>query len=82
MKQRTAATKVRNLPSFSQAPPSTRLTTVPLLTRHYAEEPRYERDRSASPRPTKRDDDYPKRDDTYRGGRDRSASPNGRVDSR
>lgn len=53
-----------------------------LLTLERAEEPRYERDRSASPRPTKRDDDYPKRDDTYRGGRDRSASPNGRVDSR
>ncbi|KAL8848435.1 MAG: hypothetical protein Q9221_006542 [Calogaya cf. arnoldii] len=48
----------------------------------YEEEPRYERDRSASPRPTKREDDYPKREDTYRGGRDRSASPNGRVDSR
>ena len=31
----------------------------------------------------KRDDDYPpKREDTYRGGRDRSASPNGRMDSR
>ena len=46
------------------------------------DEPRYERDRSASPRP-KRDDDYPmKRDDNYRGGRDRSASPNGRMDSR
>lgn len=30
----------------------------------------------------KRDDDYGKRDDSYRGGRDRSASPNGRVDSR
>lgn len=47
-----------------------------------ADEPRYERDRSASPRPMKRDDDYAKRDDNYRGGRDRSASPNGRVDSR
>jgi hypothetical protein len=51
-----------------------------------AEEPRYERDdrdRSASPRPSKREDDYPvKRDDSYRGGRDRSASPNGRIDSR
>ena len=48
------------------------------------EEPRYERDRSASPRPTKREDDSyaPKRDDSYRNGRDRSASPNGRVDSR
>lgn len=46
------------------------------------DEPRYERDRSASPRP-KRDDDYPlKREDNYRGGRDRSASPNGRMDSR
>lgn len=39
------------------------------------EEPRYERDRSASPRPMKRDDGY-------RGGRDRSASPNGRMNSR
>ncbi|KAL2041483.1 hypothetical protein N7G274_005865 [Stereocaulon virgatum] len=52
----------------------------------YDEEPRYERDdrdRSASPRPSKREDDYPvKRDDSYRGGRDRSASPNGRIDSR
>ncbi|MCJ1451794.1 hypothetical protein MMC28_002134 [Mycoblastus sanguinarius] len=49
----------------------------------YDDEPRYERDRSASPRPTKRDDDYPaKREDSYRGGRDRSASPNGRMDSR
>ncbi|KAI4233755.1 MAG: hypothetical protein L6R40_006987 [Gallowayella cf. fulva] len=48
----------------------------------YDDEPRYERDRSASPRPMKRDDDYAKRDDNYRGGRDRSASPNGRVDSR
>ena len=48
-----------------------------------AEEPRYEqRDRSASPRPAKRDDDYAdKRDDSYR-ARDRSHSPNGRVDSR
>ena len=47
------------------------------------EEPRYERDRSASPRAAKRDDDYPdKRDDGYRSGRDRSASPNGRVSSR
>jgi len=47
------------------------------------DEPRYERDRSASPRPAKRDDDYPvKREDSYRGGRDRSASPNGRMDSR
>ena len=45
------------------------------------DEPRYEqRDRSASPRPSKRDDDYPaKREDSYR---NRSASPNGRVDSR
>ncbi|CAF9937522.1 hypothetical protein IMSHALPRED_000444 [Imshaugia aleurites] len=50
--------------------------------RYDNDEPRYERDRSASPRP-KRDDDYPmKRDDNYRGGRDRSASPNGRMDSR
>ncbi|KAK4698097.1 transformer-2 protein, partial [Lecanoromycetidae sp. Uapishka_2] len=50
----------------------------------YDDEPRYEqRDRSASPRPSKREDDYPpKREDSYRGGRDRSASPNGRVDSR
>lgn len=50
----------------------------------HIEEPRYERDRSASPRPTKREDDSyaPKRDDSYRNGRDRSASPNGRVDSR
>ncbi|KAL8923573.1 MAG: hypothetical protein Q9208_004520 [Pyrenodesmia sp. 3 TL-2023] len=48
----------------------------------YEDEPRYDRDRSASPRPIKRDDDYNKRDDTYRGGRDRSASPNGRMDSR
>ena len=51
-----------------------------------ADEPRYERDdrdRSASPRPTKREDDYPvKREDSYRGGRNRSASPNGRIDSR
>lgn len=39
------------------------------------EEPRYERDRSASPRPMKREDNY-------RGGRDRSASPNGRMNSR
>ena len=39
------------------------------------EEPRYERDRSASPRPAKRED-------SYRGGRDRSASPNGRMNSR
>ena len=47
-------------------------------------EPRYERDRSASPRPTKREDDnyVPKREDSYHNGRDRSASPNGRVDSR
>lgn len=50
----------------------------------YEEEPRYERDRSASPRPTKREDDNyaPKREDSYHNGRDRSASPNGRVDSR
>ncbi|MCJ1298579.1 hypothetical protein MMC08_001369 [Hypocenomyce scalaris] len=41
----------------------------------YEEEPRYERDRSASPRPAKRED-------SYRGGRDRSASPNGRMNSR
>ena len=48
------------------------------------EEPRYERDRSASPRPIRRgDDDYgSRRDDSYQNGRDRSASPNGRVDSR
>lgn len=39
------------------------------------DEPRYDRDRSASPRPMKRDD-------SYRGGRDRSASPNGRMNSR
>ena len=39
------------------------------------DEPRYDRDRSASPRPMKRDDNY-------RGGRDRSASPNGRMNSR
>lgn len=46
------------------------------------DEHRYERDRSASPRPSKRDDDYPvKQEDSYR-GRDRSASPNGRMDSR
>ncbi|MCJ1272642.1 hypothetical protein MMC21_000428 [Puttea exsequens] len=51
--------------------------------RYDADEPRYQRDRSASPRPSKRDDEYSgKRDDSYRGGRDRSASPNGRVDSR
>ena len=36
---------------------------------------RYDRDRSASPRPVKRDD-------SYRGARDRSASPNGRMNSR
>ncbi|KAI4102276.1 MAG: hypothetical protein L6R37_004468 [Teloschistes peruensis] len=49
----------------------------------YDDEPRYERDRSASPRPAKRDEDYMKqRDDNYRGGRDRSASPNGRMHSR
>lgn len=49
----------------------------------FSEEPRYEqRDRSASPRPAKREDDYTdKRDDSYR-ARDRSHSPNGRVDSR
>lgn len=49
-----------------------------------AEDQRYERDRSASPRPPKRDEDYSgKRDDNYRGGgRDRSASPNGRMNSR
>ncbi|MCJ1316666.1 hypothetical protein MMC15_001987 [Xylographa vitiligo] len=44
----------------------------------YEEEPRYndrDRDRSASPRPMKREDNY-------RGGRDRSASPNGRMNSR
>ena len=39
------------------------------------EEPRYERDRSASPRPMKREDNF-------RSGRDRSASPNGRMNSR
>ena len=49
------------------------------INNDHADEPAYERDRSASPRP-KRDDDYqPKREDSYR---DRSASPNGRVDSR
>lgn len=37
------------------------------------EEPRYERERSASPRP-RRDDD--------RGDRNRSRSPNGRADNR
>ncbi|KAL8830398.1 MAG: hypothetical protein Q9191_001451 [Dirinaria sp. TL-2023a] len=48
----------------------------------YGDDPSYDRDRSASPRP-KRDDDYqPKREDSYQGGRDRSASPNGRMDSR
>lgn len=48
-----------------------------------AEDNRYDRDRSASPRPPKREEDYStKRDDGYRGGRDRSASPNGRMDSR
>ncbi|KAL9610697.1 MAG: hypothetical protein Q9167_004612 [Letrouitia subvulpina] len=47
----------------------------------YDDEPRYDRGRSASPR-QKRDDDYMKREDSYRGGRDRSASPNGRMDSR
>lgn len=50
------------------------------------DEPRYERDerdRSASPRPAKREDEFSaKREDSYRGGRDRSASPNGRMDSR
>ena len=51
---------------------------------HSLQEPRYERDRSASPRPSKREDDtyVPKREDSYHNGRDRSASPNGRVDSR
>lgn len=39
------------------------------------DEPRYERERSASPRPVRRDDNS-------RGGRDRSASPNGRLGSR
>ncbi|KAL6715920.1 hypothetical protein ACLMJK_006881 [Lecanora helva] len=50
----------------------------------YDDEARYEgRDRSASPRPMKRDDDYSaKREDSYRGGRERSASPGGRMDSR
>ncbi|KAI4217219.1 MAG: hypothetical protein LQ351_000528 [Letrouitia transgressa] len=47
----------------------------------YDDEPRYDRGRSASPR-QRRDDDYTKREDSYRGVRDRSASPNGRVDSR
>lgn len=48
-----------------------------------SEEPRYEqRDRSASPRAAKRDEEYTdKREDSYR-ARDRSHSPNGRVDSR
>ncbi|MCJ1269293.1 hypothetical protein MMC22_009184 [Lobaria immixta] len=49
----------------------------------YDDDQRYERDRSASPRPAKREEEYStKRDDGYRGGRDRSASPNGRMDSR
>ena len=39
------------------------------------EESRFDRDRSASPRPAKREDD------NYR-GRDRSASPHSRMDSR
>ncbi|MCJ1306401.1 hypothetical protein MMC25_000043 [Agyrium rufum] len=39
------------------------------------EDTRYDRDRSASPRPLKRDD-------SYRNGRDRSASPGARVNSR
>ena len=42
------------------------------------EEPRYDRDRSASPRPTQREDSY--RND--RNGRNRSASPGGRMNSR
>lgn len=44
----------------------------------YPEEPRYDRDRSASPRPAQRDDNY--RND--RNGRNRSASPGGRMNSR
>ncbi len=39
------------------------------------DEPRYDRDRSASPRPARRGD-------SPRGSRARSASPNGRMDSR
>lgn len=42
---------------------------------HFPDDQRYDRDRSASPRP-------PKREASYGGGRDRSASPNGRMDSR
>lgn len=57
-----------------------------MLLTSSVDEPRYERDerdRSASPRPAKREDEYSaKREDSYRGGRDRSASPNGRMDSR
>lgn len=62
--------------------PSRRAYVSSYLYYRNIDEPRYERDRSASPRPVKRDDDYGKRDDTYRGGRDRSASPNDRMDSR
>jgi hypothetical protein len=39
----------------------------------WPDEPRYERERSASPRPQKRDDGY---------RRERSASPDGRMNSR
>lgn len=42
---------------------------------HYLDEQRYDRDRSASPRGIKREDNY-------RGGRQRSASPGGRMNSR
>ena len=56
--------------SLCQYPPNYGLMLMSL-----AEEPRYERDRSASPRPMKREDNY-------RSGRDRSASPNGRMNSR
>ena len=45
------------------------------LTSELIDERGFDRDRSASPRPLKRDD-------SYRGGRDRSASPNGRMNSR
>ena len=50
-----------------------RLTDLP----YFPDEQRYDRDRerSASPRGMKRDDNY-------RGGRQRSASPAGRMDSR
>ena len=81
MRMRTAATKVCRAPLSLLV---TVLETVPQLlsvlrlTMIVEEEPRYEneRDRSASPRPMKRDDNY------RGGGRDRSASPNGRMDSR